>query len=95
LKILLFIALAALAFIGINRLTRRNAPNPHASAGSAPGMDFKQARAVLGLEERELDKQIVVATHRKLMQHVHPDKGGSVLLAQQLNEAKRVLLSHL
>jgi CysZ protein len=31
-------------------------------------------------------------SHRRLMQRVHPDRGGSAFLAQQLNEARRVLL---
>ena len=54
-----------------------------------------QAKAVLGLEDTPLDADAVIAAHRRLMQRLHPDKGGSALLAQQLNEAKRVLLAHL
>jgi hypothetical protein len=93
LKILLFIALAALVFIGLSRLTRRN--NTHTGSRAVPTetMDVNQARAILGLEAQAPDEQAVVAAHRRLMQRVHPDKGGSALLAQQLNEAKRVLLS--
>jgi DnaJ family protein C protein 19 len=56
-------------------------------------MDRAQACAVLGLDDANLDKAAVIAAHRRLMQHIHPDKGGSALLAQQLNEAKRILLS--
>jgi len=95
LKILLFIALAAVALIGLARMTRRAESPYKAHAPPVQSMDVRHARAVLGLESGPLDKEAVVAAHRKLMQRVHPDKGGSALLAQQLNEAKRVLLAHL
>ena len=56
-------------------------------------MGRQQALAVLGLEA-DPTRQDVVDAHRRLMAKVHPDKGGSTYLAQQLNEAKRVLLRH-
>ena len=61
-------------------------------AGAASGaMTRQQALAVLGLEANPTRQQVVDA-HRRLMTKIHPDKGGSTFLAQQLNEAKRVLL---
>ena len=62
--------------------------------GARPGagaMTRQQALAVLGLE-REPTRQEIIDAHRRLMAKIHPDKGGSTYLAQQLNEAKRVLL---
>ena len=61
-----------------------------ASAGSG-AMTREQALAVLGLETSSTRQQIIDA-HRRLMAKIHPDKGGSTYLAQQLNEAKQVLL---
>ncbi len=58
-------------------------------------MDTEQARGVLGMDDGPLTAEAVIAAHRRLMQRVHPDKGGSQVLAQQLNEAKRVLLKEL
>ena len=58
-------------------------------------MDTQQARGVLGMDDAPLTAEAVIAAHRRLMQRVHPDKGGSQVLAQQLNEAKRVLLREL
>ncbi len=58
-------------------------------------MDISQAKAVLGLENRDPSQAEVIEAHRRLMQRVHPDKGGSAELAAQLNEAKRVLLKTL
>ena len=62
------------------------------SAGSSQGdMSPDEAREILGLESSP-SRDEVIAAHRRLMQKVHPDRGGSTYLAQQLNEAKRVLL---
>lgn len=54
-------------------------------------MGPEEAREVLGVTAHATDGDIIDA-HRRLMQKVHPDKGGNAYLAQQLNEAKRVLL---
>ena len=63
-------------------------------AGAAAGaMTRAQALAVLGLEANPTRQQVVDA-HRRLMAKIHPDKGGSTFLAQQLNEAKRELLQN-
>jgi DnaJ family protein C protein 19 len=50
-----------------------------------------QALEILGLSGSP-DRDQIIAAHRRLMQKVHPDRGGSNYLAQQLNEAKRILL---
>ena len=56
-------------------------------------MNLKEALAVLGLAENPSKQQIIDA-HKRLMQKLHPDKGGSAHLASQLNEAKTVLLKN-
>ncbi|GMG88124.1 DnaJ domain-containing protein [Biformimicrobium ophioploci] len=63
----------------------------HPPAGS---MDLAEARKVLGVDENA-DKDAVIAAHRRLMQKLHPDRGGNDYLAARINEAKRVLLDYL
>jgi curved DNA-binding protein CbpA len=50
-----------------------------------------EALAVLGLAEGATANEIQTA-HRRLIQRVHPDVGGSADLAARINRAKEVLL---
>ncbi len=71
---------------------RRTGQEQARGASARPGaMSRAEAIRVLGLEANPSRQQIIDA-HRHLMAKIHPDKGGSTYLAQQLNEAKRVLL---
>jgi DnaJ family protein C protein 19 len=56
-------------------------------------MERSAAFKILGLREGASRDEIIQA-HRKLMQKVHPDRGGSDELAAQVNRAKDVLLNH-
>ncbi|MFT5175398.1 MAG: hypothetical protein ACI8W7_003588 [Gammaproteobacteria bacterium] len=55
-------------------------------------MSQHEARKVLGVDESATTAEIV-ATHRRLMQKIHPDRGGSDYLASKINQAKDRLLS--
>jgi len=62
-----------------------------ASPGSSHAMNRADALAALGLQEDATEKEIVAA-HRKLIQKLHPDRGGNDYLAAQINQAKDLLL---
>ena len=63
-----------------------------AKAGAS--LSLEEAYQVLGLEQGASRDEVIEA-HRKLMQKLHPDRGGNDYLAASLNQAKDLLLDHL
>ena len=59
--------------------------------GGKQAMSQQQALEVLGLKA-DYTKQDVIEAHRRMMQKIHPDRGGSDYLAAQINQAKDTLL---
>ncbi|MEW5009915.1 MAG: DnaJ domain-containing protein [Cycloclasticus sp.] len=54
-------------------------------------MNRQQALDILNLKS-QASKQDIISAHKRLMQKLHPDKGGSEHLAKQINQAKELLL---
>ena len=84
----LLLGLAALLLAGATRLPRR--PQRPASGGGG-GMSQEEARAILGVGPGATTQEIQAA-YSRLIRLVHPDHGGAVGLAVQLNLARDRLL---
>lgn len=55
-------------------------------------MSIEQAREILGVTAQSNQDAIILA-HKRLIQKLHPDRGGSEYLATQVNLAKQLLLN--
>ena len=75
-----------------NKQSSANQSQSNAKPPAIQTMDKTQAADILGVDINASEEEIVAA-HKRLIQKVHPDKGGSDALAMQINEAKKVLLN--
>jgi hypothetical protein len=72
--------------------TAQNTEQTDSKPAPQATMDKAQAADILGVDVNASEEDIIAA-HKRLIQKVHPDKGGSDALAVQINTAKKVLLS--
>lgn len=83
-------------YLARERGHRISDPPPRSRPEAAPPppaipMDGNEARAILGIGP-EAGPDEIHAAHRRLIQRLHPDRGGSDYLAAKVNEARRVLM---
>ncbi len=63
----------------------------HEEFPESDSIGARQAREILGVGP-DAGREEIIEAHRRLIQKLHPDHGGSSYLAARINEAKRVLL---
>lgn len=73
------------------RFTARGGEAGKGNGAKGGALNHEEAYQVLGLEPGASDEAIIAA-HRRLMQKLHPDRGGSNFLAAKINQAKDLLL---
>jgi len=82
-----------LRLLGVAKAIKSNGTGQqnHSPAYSTLAMNEQRALSILGLQ-KGASKNDIIEAHKRLMQKMHPDKGGSEELAAQINHAKDTLL---
>ena len=70
---------------------QRHRQEYHGAADNGGALSRSDALAILGLPEHA-DREQILQAHRRLIQKLHPDRGGSDYLAARINAAKETLL---
>lgn len=80
------------AFLDREHTSWRDQTDTQASSDIGEGSELneRQAYEILGLPNNACREDVIQA-HRRLMQKLHPDHGGSTYLAARINEAKALL----
>jgi hypothetical protein len=76
---------------GVSQATHQQA-NSRSQTGTT--MALEEAYSILGVSPGAT-KQQVISAHRKLIQKIHPDRGGNDYLAAKINLAKKIILNSL
>jgi hypothetical protein len=92
LKILFALLLRALPFLQV-WLKKRHSQSASPTPPSSSQLTEEEAWQLLGLQPGAPREDIIQA-HKRLIQKLHPDRGGNDYLAAKLNAARDLLLSH-
>lgn len=92
LKILFSLLFRALPFLQV-WLKKRHAQPGHSTPPSSSQLTEEEAWQLLGLQPGAAREEIIQA-HKRLIQKLHPDRGGNDYLAAKLNAARDLLLGH-
>nr|WP_255775373.1 molecular chaperone DnaJ [Microbulbifer sediminum] len=72
---------------------RDSQQGPNQDTGESP-LTVEEARRILDVRQGATREEILAA-HRRLIQKMHPDRGGNDYLASRINAAKELLLQQL
>lgn len=78
---------------GSNGHSQTNQSDTQEFSSSVGGLSLSEARQILGIDENASKKEIEKA-YKRLIQKLHPDRGGNDYLASRVNLARDIVLEH-
>jgi DnaJ family protein C protein 19 len=85
--------LRSLVISVLEHFRKNQEPESTQRPAASSEMSEEEALQILGLKQPFTEDDVIDA-HRKLMQKLHPDRGGNDYLAARINEAKEFLLKN-